>query len=183
MYMRIDHGGGKIEIQEHFRRPMVYLDHLALNDLSFDKNLRDKFIAVMVQKRGTFRLSVVNMVELSRQGDASQVKAILDMVDSIPDCGLINIDPREVIEIENRLISDSSLRLNPSAELDLIVAHLMAQNYPTEWHVTDIVRTVISGLPSKNLTVSNLKFVKEMERLLGIGRKDKEVLSRAAKSW
>jgi hypothetical protein len=181
MYKKIDHRSGKIEIQEHFRSPMVYLDHWALNDLSLDESQRNRFIATMVQKGGTFRLSVINMVEISRQGDASQVKAILDMVDSIPDCGLIEIDPRAVIERENMLISDASLRFNPSAEMEIIIAHLMAQNYPTEWRLTDIIRTVILGLPSKNLSEKNAKFVKEMEHLLRNGRAGKDALRRAAK--
>jgi hypothetical protein len=160
MYKRIDHGNGKIEIQEHFRSPMVYLDHWALNDLSLNDKLRDRFIDTMVKKGGTFRLSVFNMIELSKQADASQVNSILDMIDSIPDCGLINIDPREVIKKENALISDASLRPNPSAEMDLVAAHVMAQNYPTEWHVSDIIRKVIPELPSKHLSESSTEFLK-----------------------
>jgi len=181
MYKRIDHGNGEIEIQEHFRSPMVYLDHWALNDLSLDTELRDRFIDVMTKKGGTFRISVFNMIELSRQTDVSQVTSILDMIDSIPDCGLINTDPREVIKKENMLISDSSLRLNPSIEIDIVAAHLMAQNYPTEWHVSDIIRKVIPELPSTRLSESNSEFLKDMERLLGIGREDKDYLSRASK--
>jgi hypothetical protein len=180
MLKRINHGNGEIEIQEHFRSPMVYLDHWALNDLSLDAELRDKFISVMIRKGGTFRLSVFNMIELSKQADVSQVNSILDMIDSIPDCGLINIDPREVIKKENMLISDTSLRLNPSVEIDIIAAHVMAQNYPTEWHVSDIIRKVIPELPSTRLTESNAQFLKDMERLLGIGRGDKDHLRRAS---
>ena len=183
MYKGIDHGNGKIEIQEHFRSPMVYLDHWALNDLSLDDELRDRFIGLMARKGGTLRLSVFNIVELSRQADVSQVNSILDMIDRIPDCGLINIDPREVIEKENMLISDKSLRLNPSAEIDIIVAHVMAQNYPTKWHVSDIIRKVIPELPSKHLSESNAEFLKAMERLLGIGRDDQDHLRRASKRF
>jgi hypothetical protein len=181
MYKRIDHGNSKIEIQEHFRSPTVYLDHWALNDLSLDDLLRDRFIDVMARKGGTFRLSVFNMLELSRQADLSQVNSILDMIDSIADCGLINIDPREVIEKENLLIADASLRLNPSVELDIVINHVMAQNHPTEWHVSDIVRKVIPELPSTRLSESNAEFLKDMERLLGIGRGDEDKLRRALK--
>lgn len=183
MYKRIDHGNRKMEIQEHFISPMVYLDHWALNDLSLDKSLRNKFIAAMVHKGCTVRLSVVNMVELSRQGDASQVKAILGMLDDLPDCGLIEIDPRVVIERENLLIADASVRLNPSADLEIIVGHLMAQNYPTEWRLTDIIRNVIAGLPSKRLSQKNEQFIQDMHRLLGDGRNNKDALRRAAKRF
>jgi hypothetical protein len=183
MYKRIDHGTGKIEIQEHLRSPMVYLDHWALNDLALDGNLRARFVDTMAKKGGTFRLSVFNMIELSKQTDASQVNSILAMMDSMPDCGLINIDPRDVIKKENALISDASLRLNPSAEMDLVAAHVMAQNYPTEWHVSDIIRKVIPELPSTHLSESNAEFLKEMERLLGIGRSDDDHLRTASKRF
>ena len=73
MYKRIDHEDKKIEIQEHFRSPMVYLDHWALNDLSLNPNLRDRFIRTVNDKGGTLRLSVVNMTELSKQADKHQV--------------------------------------------------------------------------------------------------------------
>ena len=76
---------------------MVYLDHWALNDLSLNSALRKRFIKLMNEKGGTFRLSVVNINELSRMADKSQVDSILSMIESINDCGLINIDPGEVI--------------------------------------------------------------------------------------
>jgi hypothetical protein len=66
MYKRIEIGNGQIEIQEHFRSPMVYLDHWALNDLSLNTTYRDRFINVMNERAGTLRLSVVNMIEISK---------------------------------------------------------------------------------------------------------------------
>lgn len=182
MYERIDHGNGQIEIREHFRSPMVYLDHWALNDFSLDKVLCDKFVDVMNAKGGTFRLSVFNIVELSKQADLSQVEAILNMINSIPDCGLINIDPEVVITKENTLISDPSLIYevkNPSAEVELVAAHIMAHNYPNGWHVSNIIRSVIPELPSKTLFRSNSEFVQDMQHLLSVGRGDKHHLQKA----
>ena len=182
MYKRIDHEVNKIEIQEHFRRPRVYLDHWALNDLSLNDNLRDKFVRIMSDKGGTFSLSVVNMTELSKQADKHQVESILDMIRSIEDCGLINIDAGEVIKKENILISDPTAIFhvkNPSAELDFITEYLMSNNYPFNWHVSDIIKSVIDELPSKRLSKSNEKFLDDMEHLLKVGRNDAEHLKRA----
>jgi len=182
MYERIDHGNGQIEIREHFRSPMVYLDHWALNDFSLDKVLRNKFVDVMNAKGGTFRLSVFNIIELSKQADSSQVEAILSMINSIPDCGLINIDPKVVITKENAIISDPSFIFevkNPSAEVEIVAAHIMAHNYPNEWHVSDIIRSVITELPSKTLFRSNSEFVQDMQHLLSVGRSDKDHLLKA----
>ena len=152
MYKRIDYGDHKIEIQEHFRSPMVYLDHWALNDLSLNAELRKRFVRVMNDKGGTFRLSVVNITELSKQADKAQVDSILDMISSVEDCGFINIDPGEVIGKENILISDPASIFhvkNPSAELDLVTAHVIANNYPGRWHVSDIIKSVVGEMPSK----------------------------------
>lgn len=186
MYERIDHGNGQIDIREYFKSPMVYLDHWALNDISLDKASRDRFIHVMNIKGGMLRLSVYNMIELSKQVDLSQVEAILDMIGSVHDCGLINADPGVVIKKENALIADPSLIFevrNPSAEVEIVAAHLMAHNHPSEWHVADVIRTVIPELPTKHLSQSNYEFVQDMERLLGVGRGDELHLRKAEKRF
>lgn len=85
MYKRTNRPNNQIEIPEHFKSPIVYLDHWALNDLSLDNNLRKRFVRIMNEKGGTFRLSVVNILELSKQTDKSQVDYILEMIASI-DC-------------------------------------------------------------------------------------------------
>ena len=83
MFLRIDHPGDKIEIQEHFHQPMVYLDHWAINDIALNCELRNKFIKAMNTSGGTLRLSIVNMTELSKQTDEHQINSILDMIKSI----------------------------------------------------------------------------------------------------
>jgi hypothetical protein len=186
MYERIDQGNGQIEIREYFRSPMVYLDHWALNDISLDKVLRDRFINVMNANGGMLRLSVYNMIELSKQVDSSQVETILDMIGSIHDCGLINADPGVVIKKENALVADPSLIFegrNPAAEVEIVAAHLKAHNHPPKWHVADVIRTVIPELPTTHLRQSNSEFVQDMERLLGVGRGDERQLRRAEKRF
>lgn len=186
MYEKVNHGNGQIEIREYFKSPMVYLDHWALNDISLDKDLRERFIHVMNMKGGMLRLSIFNMVELAKQMDSSQVDTILDMIGSIHDCGLINADPEEVIKKENALIGDPSLIIevkNPSAEVEIIAAHLMAHNHPPEWHVADVLKAVISELSKGNLTQSNSEFVQDMVRFLGVGRGDEAYLLRAEKRF
>ena len=165
---------------------MVYLDHWALNDISLDKTLYDRFVNVMNAKGGMFRLSVYNMIELSKQADSSQVDAIVNMISSIQDCGLINVDPGIVITKENALIANPSLIFevkNPSAEVEIVAAHVTAHNYPHKWHIADVVRTLIPELPTTHLTDSNSEFVQDMERLLSVGRDDKLHLRRAEKRF
>ena len=179
MYHRIDHPNNKIEIQEHFHSPMVYLDHWALNDIALNDEMNEKFVKIMNSFGGTLRLSVVNMTELSKQKDEKQVELILDMIKKINDCGLINIDPKQVISKENILIADPDSIFqvkNPSAELDLVGAYLMANNYPSQWHVSEMIKSIIGELPTKRLTKSNENFLDDMQRLLSIGRSDENHL-------
>lgn len=182
MYKTIYHGNSKIEIREDFRKPTVYLDHWALDDISLDDSLRWRFVNTMDAKGGTFRLSVANIAELLKQADRSQVDSILGMIKSIDDCGLINIDHGEVIKKENLLICDPSAILkvgNPSAEIDMVVEYLKEHNYPSRWHVSDIIASVIGGLPSKRMSRRNTNFLREMKRLLKIGRNDPKHFKRA----
>jgi hypothetical protein len=182
MYLRADHSDNKIEIQEYFRRPTVYLDHWALNDITLHEDLRKTFIQVMNANGGTFRLSVVNITELSNQADRSQIDSILDMISSIDDCGLINIDPGEVIKKENALVAnpDSIVHVkNPSAELNLVTAYIMAHNYPEHWHASEIIKSAIGDIQSKRLTKSNEEFLDDMQNLLKIGRNDSKHISMA----
>ncbi|MBA2881915.1 hypothetical protein HNR65_002249 [Desulfosalsimonas propionicica] len=175
MYKRIDHEDKKIEIQEHFHSPMVYLDHWALNDFSLNPSLRERFVSTMNSKGGTLRLSVANMVEISKQEDKSQVESMLSMIRSIEDCGLINIDVSEVIKKENKIVSDPAAIFkvqNPSAELELVSAYLLAKKYPLTWHVADIIETVVNEFPSTNLSRNNDEFLAAMKDLIEKGRND-----------
>jgi hypothetical protein len=186
MYIRIDHPNRQIEIQEHFRSPMVYLDHWALNDIALNDEMNDKFVKIMNSFGGTLRISVMNMVELSKQKDKSQVELILDMIKKIDDCGLINIDPKGVVLKENSLIADPESIFqvkNPSAELDLIGAYLMANNYPSQWNVSGMIKSIIGELPTKRMTESNENFLDDMKRLLSIGRTDDNHLKRVKKRF
>lgn len=180
MYKLISLENNQTELQESYKRPTIYLDHWALNIISGDPALRDKFVTLMNNNGGTFRLSVTNVVEMASQGDKTQVDAMLDMIQNIEDCGLININPGQVIKIENSLLSDSSLRYNPSADLELVEAFLLAHNYPRKWHVSEIIRSALPSLPSKNMAKNSAKFVTDMKALLNVGRGSERHFSNAS---
>jgi hypothetical protein len=87
---------------------------------------------------------------------------------------------------ENALITNPSLIFevkNPSAEVEIVAAHVMAHNYPVKWHVADVIQTVIPELPTMRLSRSNSEFVRDMQRLLGVGRGDRLHLRRAEKRF
>jgi hypothetical protein len=183
MYKRVELGNGKVGIQEHFRSPTVYLDHWALNDLSLNATYRHKFIDVLNQRAGTLRLSVANMIEIAKHRDKNQVKSILDMLREVEDCGLINMDPYQVIQKENALISNPSSIVavrNPSAELPVVKAYLYAHGRQIRWHVADIIAIAVSDPPSKHMLERNAKFLTDMTRVLDKGRSNAEYLKKAS---
>jgi hypothetical protein len=186
MYKKVIRDDGKIELQEHFNSPMVYLDHWALNDLALDGTLRKRFVELMNKKGGTLRLSFVNIAELNKQADKSQVDAILQMIDSITDCGFINVDHNEVIAKENSLIvypSSIAVVQNPSAEIKIVEFYLMAKNYPDTWNVSDVIRTALSEALTEDLEKSNIQFLQKTQTLLKKGRGDNKSLDRASKGF
>lgn len=182
MYQIIPIENNKIELREDFHSPQVYLDHWALNDFSQNPDLRSRFIRVMNDFGGTLRLSVANIVEFAKQEDRNQTNSMLTMIKSIDDCGLINVDPQEVINKENLLIDNpQSIEIvkNPSAELDIISIYLLANNFPKQWHVSDIISSLRDNLPSKMTSTSNDRYVTEMQRILQTGRNNPEHLHKA----
>jgi hypothetical protein len=184
MYKKVIHDDGKIELQEHFNSPMVYLDHWALNDFALDGALRKRFIELMNKKAGTFRLSLVNIAELNRQANKSQVDAILQMIDSITDCGFINVDHGEVIKKENILIANPSMISavqNPSAEIEIVELYLMAKNYPDTWHVSDVIRAALNESLSNETRKNNIDFMNKVKPLIEQGRYDKQLLEKTKK--
>ena len=87
-----------------------------------------------------------------------------------------------MIKKENALAANpaSIVRVkNPSAELDLVTAYLMAHHYPANWHASEIIKSVIGERPSNRLTKSNEAFLTDMQNLLRIARNDSKYISRA----
>ena len=186
MYERIDLEDHRIVILERMSSPMVYLDNWALNDFALDKTLQDKFIDTINSTGGMLRVSATNIAEFGSQTDRAQVKSIIDMIDRVNDIGLINVDPGKVIRRENLLISDPSLISdtgNPSAELGLVTIHLMAQNYPETWKVSEIISIAVNDLPDRNLSNGNQRFSAKMQNLLEKARNDQTYLEKASKRF
>lgn len=186
MYEKIIHPNGQVTIQERFNSPMVYLDQWALNDLSLDKSMRKRFVELFNKSGCMLRLSAGNIAELSNQGDTSQVEIILSMISEINDCGLINIDFRKVILKEDILVKDPSAINsigNPSAQIDIVTTFITAQNYPDQWHVSDILKNILSNLPDNFMVKRNQEFLKNMENLIALGRGSEKYLKKAANNY
>lgn len=140
---------GRHRLSEVFRRPMVYLDHWALNDLALSDAYRQRFTGILNSRGGMLRISAYSIRELANQGDKSQINAILSLLDEV-DAGFINIHPTQVIEQENRILAGDPTVGNPSADLDIIDIYLMAMNSPSTWSISEIVKTFLVNANEKS---------------------------------
>lgn len=140
---------GRHRLSEVFRRPMVYLDHWALNDLALSDAYRQRFTGILNSRGGMLRISAYSIRELANQGDKSQINAILSLLDEV-DAGFINIHPTQVIEQENRILAGDPTVGNPSADLDIIDIYLMAMNSPSTWSISEIVKTCLVNANEKS---------------------------------
>lgn len=140
---------GRHRLNEVFRRPMVYLDHWALNDLALSDSYRQRFTGILNGRDGMLRISAYSIRELANQNDKNQRHAILSLLDEV-DVGFINIHPTQVIEKENRILAGDPTVGNPSADLSIIDIYLMAMNNPSTWSISEIVKTCLDNTNDKS---------------------------------
>ena len=177
----LDDGSGRVGLIEKIGRPSVYLDHWALNDIALTPSYRQKFTSIMNSRKGTLRLSMNNLSELMNQTDQQQILSILDMIDTI-DTGFINTDFNDVVNRENDLLSGKVHNENPSIELRIIYTHLLAQNWPESWVVSDVIRAILNNSSEGQQRESWDRLAKSMKVFLDSTRSDAKYISESKDS-
>lgn len=172
MFIKYPLDDGRNLLREQLGQPIVYLDNWAINDIALDLSFRHRFIDIMKDRKGTLRLSVSNIVELLKQTDQNQIESILSMIDSV-DAGFINTNFEEVINLENRMLR-GEVDENPSHQLGLIYAYLLAQNWPESWTMSDVVRSVLENSSGEYFSESWDQFAEKMKSFLDVVRSDNE---------
>jgi hypothetical protein len=89
--------------------PSVYLDHWALLDISQDETLSTRLTRALDKLDGTLVVSWLNLGEYSRitvEEQARKAEGLLQM--NLPRLFCIEVEPFQVISIENRMLSGGS---------------------------------------------------------------------------
>ncbi len=172
MFIKYPLDDGRNLLIEQLGQPIVYLDNWALNDVALDFFLRQRFIGIMSDRKGTLRLSVSNIVELLKQIDQNQIASILSMIDSV-DAGFINTNFVDVINHENRILC-GKVEDNPSQEIRLILDYLLAKNWPESWTISEVIRSVLYNSSWKHFSESWDQFAEKMKSFLDAIRSDNE---------
>jgi hypothetical protein len=171
---------GRRKLSEIFRRPMVYLDHWALNELALCDAYRQRFTGILNNRGGMLRISAYSIRELANQRDKNQIDAILSFLDEV-DTGFINIHPTQVIERENQILAGNHTVGNPSADLDIIDIYLTAMNNPPTWSISEIAKTCLDNTDESSFCSED--FLTKVTSTTGKARQDKITTDRMKKHF
>src|SRR3990172_841849 len=111
---------GKGQLEVSVRPPLVYFDHWALREVSSSAS-RQEHLLETFRSRGTLMVSLVNMVEMAKQGPGPSHDRICRLLDGIgPHWVLSEFDAAVVAEREARGVHPPEAFLAP-----LDVFHLL----------------------------------------------------------
>ena len=95
-----------LKIQQNAVSPAVYLDHWALMEISGNSVLNTRFTNALTSRNGTLMLSWLNLAEFSTVRDNTHAKIAEEFIEKLlPNIFLLEVNPFDVIERENRLLS------------------------------------------------------------------------------
>ncbi len=171
---------GRRRLNEVFRRPTVYLDHWALNDIALIDAYRQRFTYILNDREGMLRISAYSIRELAKQSDKSRINYILTLFDEV-DTGFINIHPTQVVELENLIHAGDLTVGNPSADLEIIDIYLIAMNNPHSWPISQIVKTCLNNTNESSFCSEDFldKIISATEK----ARQDKAVTTKMQKHF
>ena len=174
---------GSVVLRERLGCPTVYLDHWALNDIALNDRLRNRFVTAISERGGTLRLSLINITEMMRQEDDSEIEAILALVDSV-DASLINAHITEVIRLERELrYGNSGYYGNPSSLPEVIHCYLVASNWPDSVRVSELLRIVVGEAFTRQYEQNCKDRFDRLKRLVDTARADEQVVKRSRRTW
>src|SRR5262245_53560133 len=83
-------------------QPLIYLDQWMWGLLSEDERLRERFVSIVQQKKGTIIYPLMNFLEFTKISDPGQIEAIKTIMDST-EFGFARSDPQGVVDDETKL--------------------------------------------------------------------------------
>jgi len=95
------------------------------------------------------------------------------------DTGFINVNFGDVIRRENQLLIDAAHCRDPSLELTLIHAFLLALGRPEKWSVRDVVRHVLANSDNRVFVQSYDSFADKMKAFFSAHRADPEYVKKS----
>jgi hypothetical protein len=111
-----------VSIEQVTNRPSLYLDQWMWSLLSYDRQLRGRFLALGNERKPTIMYSYVTVLELAQIEDRNQIEAITEVMASF-DYGFSDANPSGVISKERELEVPGGGAFhdqNPSCDIEFI---------------------------------------------------------------
>jgi hypothetical protein len=167
-----------IEIRQIASRPTAYLDNWALNLLSADRALGDRFTDLLNELGGTLTISIINILEIVGRSDEKRVSDILRFVDSV-DGVSIDIDPSRVVKREEKFrhIEKSVFQRSPCADLLLLRTLADVHNPLKPFKISEVILELQKEMKDDRYVIQE-DFERELFPRITKARNDRTVLSR-----
>lgn len=115
---------GNGQLQVSVRPPLVYFDHWALREVSSSTTRQDHLLETF-RSRGTLMVSLVNLIEMAKQGPGPSLDRICRLLDGIGPCWVLTeFDAAVVGEREARGVHPPEAFLAPLDVFQLVYGQL-----------------------------------------------------------
>jgi hypothetical protein len=123
----IDAAGANLSVRQIFERPAVYLDHWAIRRIASTPAVAERFACAIQRRRGTWAISMLNLMEFITMTDERQAAQFEDLIDRIlPHIFFLEFQAFTVIDNERALIERRTTRA-PYGDPSLLAAFAETQ--------------------------------------------------------
>ena len=168
-----------IQIEQIASRPTVYLDNWALNLLSDDHTLAERFTYLLNELGGSLSVSIINILEIVGRSDKRQISDILGLMDLVDEC-FIDINPTSVVKREKELthIERAVSQTSPCADLQMISLLEDVHNPLKPFKISEVILELQKEM-KRNRYVFQEDFERELFPRIMKARNDQSVLLKA----
>lgn len=130
MSVRFEINGGRLQVNQSFDFPAVYLDHWAIRRFSSDATLGNWFLSALKASGGSLVVSHVNLAEITGPTDPKHAGEIATFLEAVlPNIYFAMFDVEKAIDQE-KIPRDISIRLRTVPDIDLLL--LVARQRPDD---------------------------------------------------
>lgn len=123
----LDSAGG-LAVKQVMTHPAVYLDHWAIRKFAGEPKLGMRFTAALKASKGTWAVSLLNLMEFIKMTDESQAVQFEELLEqALPDIFFIDFQALDVIKREREMLQGGS-RAAPYG--DVLLLSVFAANLP-----------------------------------------------------
>ena len=153
MPVRFEINGGRLQVNQSFDFPAVYLDHWAIRRFSSDATLGNRFLSALKASGGSLVISHVNLAEITGPTDPKHAGEIATFLEAVlPNIYFAMFDVEKAIDQE-KVPRDISIRLRAAPDIDLLLE--VARQRPDDFQpftIAGVIKVVAEHRDKLNAT-------------------------------